>query len=259
MEMKPEIRRYDVLKLLIVAPKPLRNKQFLTSSEEEYHNSPSLMKLCVLALVIIGLITFYSLQPKPISLIFWIINTCLLLAFILYMYFIWGKPILFPTFILELNNNKVHPGDEVRVNFTTKGDLSLIQEFTVSLVLQERIIQEYELLNESVDYVLYKKHDAYRDVLHQSAKVDVTDLSFIIPRDCPVTLQTKRMQMVNVQSVKMKNSFTDMSRNVNLFLEWSILIEAKAKSGPLLRRYYFFTVYPFEENINDNKNSPEYF
>lgn len=256
--MKTETTRYNVLKLLMVAPKRLEDKKLLTSAEEECHHSPSLMKICVLGLVIIGLIAFYSLQPKPTSMLFWIINIFLLLTFILYMYFLWGQRIVFPIFDLELNKNKVYPGDEVRVNFITKGDLSLIQEFTVSLVLQERIIQEYELLN-GADYVLYKKHDVYRDVLYQSAKVDVTDLSFIIPRDSPVTLQTKRMQMVNVQSAKKINSFTDMSRNVNLFLEWAILIEAKAKSGPLLRRYYFFTVYPFEVSRNDNKNHLEYF
>lgn len=258
--MKIETRRFDVLNLLMVARKPLEDNQFLASSVEEYHNPPSLMKLCILAFVIIGLITFYCVQAKPISLPFWIINTCLLLMFFLYLYFIWWKGIIFPTFSLVLNKNKIYPGDEVGVNFFTKGDLSLIQEFTLSLVLQERIVQEYELFqNLYNDYLAWKKHDAYREVFYQSSKVDVTDLCFIVPKYYPPTFQTNHMQMANVKNAKKKNHFSDFHRNVNLFLEWSICLEAKTKTGALLRRYYFFTVSPFEVSRDGNTNNSEHF
>lgn len=258
--MKIKTSRFDVLSLLMVSRKPLEDNEFLASTEEEYHHSSSLMKLCVLALVIIGLITFYCVQAKPISLSLWIINTCLLLAFVLYMYFKWGKGIIFPTFLLALNKNKIYPGDEVRVNFTTKGDLSVIQEVTLSLVLQERIIQEYQLSQTLYnDFTVWKKHDAYREVFYQSSKIDVADLCFKVPKHYPPTFQTNHMQMANVKTAKKKNHFIDFHRNVNLFLEWSILIEAKAKSGGLLRRYYFFTVSPFEVSRDDNKNNFEHF
>lgn len=256
MAMKPEITRYDINKLLMVVPKQLGDSKVLTSAEL-LKNRADTLKWRALFIFVAIIWAFFRAEPKPLSSLSWAINACLLLSFIFYVYWIWGRPALMPTFSLELDKNKIYPGDEVSVNIIPAGDLSLIQEFTVSLVLQEHQHAEIRYhARTSIDNV----HYAYREILHQSTKIDICDVPLIIPKHLSPSLMINSSQMVNnPNSKEAKMGFKLLHQPTDIRLEWGILIECKVKSYPLLKRHYIFTVLPLEESQNDSKNNLEYF
>lgn len=262
--MKPEIKRYSLNKLLMTVPQyPAHFKTIQGEIESSYGGK-------VREWVIVGtpaaLIAIPCLlDPIPTSVLFWFM--CGFIA-VGYGCFIFTRISLrpLPDFSLELNKTDIYVGDEVIANFICeKGKLNKINEYKVSLILQERVAVRRPA--EPDDDGIEKTHYYYQEVLTQSNSFNPSPIHFTIPKYLPPSMATNSIQKVNepqykntINRLKQELKLTDLSEGSDIFLEWALVVECKLKLKRTSKHTFYFTVLaPETRNQYDIKSKLEYF